>query len=66
MSAGRDLTELPWSPVLGQLAADLTGMRMMTAAQWIVRVVMSLAYWPIGKSEVEHRIVQRFVAPAFD
>lgn len=62
------LTELASSPVLGRLAADLTGITEddPEAAQWIVRVVMSLAYWPIGNSEVEHQIVQRFVAPAFD
>jgi AcrR family transcriptional regulator len=68
LSAGRDLTELPSSPVLGHLAADLTGIANddPEAAQWIVRVVMSLAYWPIGNSEVEHHIVQRFVAPAFN
>lgn len=67
LSAGRDLTELPSSPVLGRLAADLTGITDddPEAAQWIVRVVMSLAYWPIGDSRVEDRIVQRFVAPAF-
>lgn len=67
LSAGRDLTELPSSPVLGRLAADLTGITDdPPAAQWIVRVVMSLAVWPIGDSEVEHQIVQRFVAPAFN
>lgn len=44
-TSDRDLTELPWSPALGQLDADHTGIRMMTAAQWIVRIVMSLAYW---------------------
>jgi len=67
LSAGRDLTELPSSPVLSRLAADLTGITDddPQAAQWIVRVVMSLAVWPIGDSEVEHQIVQRFVAPAF-
>jgi AcrR family transcriptional regulator len=68
LSAGRDLTELPSSPVLGHLAADLTGITDddPEAAQWIVRVVMSLAYWPIGNSEIEHQIVRRFVAPAFN
>ncbi|OBK27117.1 transcriptional regulator [Mycobacterium asiaticum] len=68
LSAGRDFTALPSSPVLGRLAADLTGITDddPAAAQWIVRVVMSLAYWPIGNSEIEHQIVQRFVAPAFN
>jgi AcrR family transcriptional regulator len=68
LSAGRDLTELPSSPALGHLAADLTGIADddPEAAQWIVRVVMSLAFWPIGDSRVERQIVQRFVAPAFN
>jgi len=68
LSAGRDLTELPSSPVLVRLAADLTGITDddPQAAQWIVRVVMSLAVWPIGDSEAEHQIVERFIAPAFN
>ena len=67
LSAGRDLTELPSSPVLGSLAADLTGIADdPEAAQWIVRVVMSLAVWPIGDSRTEREIVQRFVAPVFN
>jgi hypothetical protein len=67
LSAGRDLTELASSPVLGRLAADLTGITDddPQAAQWIVRIVMSLAFWPIGNSRVERQIVQRFVSPAF-
>jgi hypothetical protein len=35
------------------------------AAQWIVGVVLSVAYWPIGDSRVEHQVLQRFVSPAF-
>ena len=68
LSAGRDLTELPSSPVLGRLAAELTGITDddPQAAEWIVRVVMSLAVWPIGDSEVEYQIVRRFIAPAFN
>lgn len=66
LSAGRDLTELPTSTALGHLAAELTGITDdPEAAQWIVRVVMSLAYWPVGNSRIERRIVQRFVAPTF-
>jgi AcrR family transcriptional regulator len=67
LSAGRDLTGLPSSPVLGRLAADLTGITDddPQAAQWIVRVVMALAVWPIGDSEVERQMVERFIAPAF-
>jgi hypothetical protein len=53
--------------VLGHLAAELTGITDADpqAAQWIVRVVVSLAYWPAGNSQVEQQVLRRFVAPAF-
>ena len=35
------------------------------AASWIIRVVLSLMYWPADDAETERQIVQRFVAPAF-
>ncbi|KUI23078.1 transcriptional regulator [Mycobacterium sp. IS-1496] len=62
------LGELHSSPVLRQLAADLTGITEddPVAAQWIVRVVMSLAYWPNPDPRDERELLLRFVAPAFD
>jgi AcrR family transcriptional regulator len=62
-----ELGELHSSPVLGHLAAELTGIADADpqAAQWIVRVVVSLAYWPSGNSQVEQQVLRRFVAPAF-
>jgi hypothetical protein len=53
--------------VLGRIAAELTGITDddPQAAQWIVRVVLSLAYWPIGNSRAEHQMLRRFVSPAF-
>ena len=67
LSAGRDLTELMSSPALGALALELTGIADddPEAAQWIVRVVLSLAYWPMGDGDAERRAVERFIAPAF-
>ncbi|HTX95007.1 MAG TPA: TetR/AcrR family transcriptional regulator [Mycobacterium sp.] len=68
-SAGQspDLDELHSSPVLGHLAADLTGITDddPQAAQWIVRLVVSFAYWPMANSRIEQRMIKRFVAPAF-
>jgi AcrR family transcriptional regulator len=62
-----DLGDLHSSPVLSRLAADLSGITDdPQAAQWIVRVVMSLAYWPIGNSKIERQMLERFVSPAFD
>jgi AcrR family transcriptional regulator len=62
-----DLSDLHSSPVLARLAADLTGITDddPQAAQWIVRVVMSLAYWPIDNSRLEEEMLRRFVTPAF-
>lgn len=63
-----ELGALNSSPVLGHLAAELTGITEADpqAAQWIVRVVVSLAYWPAGHSRVEQQVLRRFVAPAFE
>jgi AcrR family transcriptional regulator len=63
-----EMGELHSSPVLGHLAADLTGITDddPQAAQWIVRLVVSLAYWPIGNGRVEQQVLRRFVAPAFN
>jgi AcrR family transcriptional regulator len=67
-STAADLTDLHSSPVLRRLAADLTGMTDddPQPAQWIVRVVMSLASWPIGNSTIERQMLERFVSPAFN
>ncbi|KUI30364.1 transcriptional regulator [Mycobacterium sp. IS-1742] len=61
------LAELHSSPVLHHLAADLTGITDddPVAAQWIVRVVMSLAYWPSHNPREEREMLRRFVTPAF-
>ncbi|OSC40959.1 TetR/AcrR family transcriptional regulator [Mycobacterium decipiens] len=62
-----ELSELHSSPVLSRLAAELSGLTDddPQAARWIVHVVMSLAYLPIGNTEAEQEILRRFVAPAF-
>ncbi len=69
LSAGPspDLDKLHSSPVLGHLAADLTGITDADpqAAQWIVRLVVSFAYWPMANGRLERQMIERFVAPAF-
>ncbi|OBB56689.1 transcriptional regulator [Mycobacterium sp. 852013-51886_SCH5428379] len=61
------LGDLHSSPVLARLAADLTGITDddPQAAQWVVRVVVSLAFWPTGDRRTEEMLLRRFVAPAF-
>jgi AcrR family transcriptional regulator len=67
-STAPGLSDLHTSPVLTRLAADLSGLtdEDPQAALWIVHVVLSLAYLPVGDSQTERDVLQRFVAPAFD
>jgi AcrR family transcriptional regulator len=62
--------EMAWltgSPLLVEFAAELTGLTDgdAQAAHWVVRIVLSLMYWPVGDDEAEQQLVERFVAPAF-
>ncbi|MFD4182636.1 TetR/AcrR family transcriptional regulator [Rhodococcus sp. NPDC058514] len=64
--AGRGDDYLASSPELGRVATALTGIAPdAEAAQWIVRVVISLLTVPAGDPAMERRMVERFVAPAF-
>jgi AcrR family transcriptional regulator len=66
----RGVGEMAWltaSPMLAAIATDLAGLTDgdPQAAQWIVRVVLSLMYWPAEDDHAERQLVQRFVAPSF-
>ncbi len=67
LSKAPALSDLHSSPVLSALAAELTGITDddPAAALWIVHVVLSLAYLPLG-DEHEAEILHRFISPAFD
>jgi AcrR family transcriptional regulator len=60
-------SEVRASVAMASLATELTGIAAddPQAAQWIVHVVMSMVYLPVGDSRVEREMLQRFVAPAF-
>jgi AcrR family transcriptional regulator len=60
-------TWLAGSPLVAGFAGDLGGFsdRDEQAAQWVVRVVLSMLFWPNGDSQTEREMLQRFVAPAF-
>jgi AcrR family transcriptional regulator len=62
-----EVTWLTGSPLLAGFAAELTGLtdRDPQAAWWVVRVVMSLLYWPVGHDDTEREMLERFVTPAF-
>jgi AcrR family transcriptional regulator len=55
------------SPAVADFARELTGLAGddAPAAQWIVRLVLSLLFWPDADPRAEHQMLQRFVAPAF-
>jgi AcrR family transcriptional regulator len=66
LRGGQGITWLTESPIVAGFATDLNGLTDddTDAAQWIVRVVMSMVYWPVD-AETERRVVERFVLPAF-
>lgn len=62
--------ELAWltePPLLADFATELTGIAGgdPQGAKWVVRVVLSLMYWPAENDEAERRLVEKYVAPAF-
>jgi AcrR family transcriptional regulator len=67
-SKAPELSDLHSSPVLSALAAELTGITDddPAAALWIVHVVLSMAYLPLGDEQIEADILKRFISPAFD
>jgi hypothetical protein len=70
INSTRGAGEMAWltaSPWVADFATGLTGLtdNDPQAAQWVVRVVLSLLYWPVEDSGTEDQMVQRFVAPAF-
>lgn len=67
LRSGQGITWLTESPIVAGFATDLNGLTDddTDAAQWIVRVVMSMLYWPVDDADTERRVVERFVLPAF-
>ncbi|MEV0294658.1 TetR/AcrR family transcriptional regulator [Nocardia sp. NPDC050710] len=54
------------NPRLADAATTLTGTDgEPVAGQWIVRVVLSLLFWPAADAATERALVERFVVPVF-
>jgi AcrR family transcriptional regulator len=59
-------TWLTESPAVTDFATELTGLADdPRAAKWIVRLVLSLLFWPDTDAHAEHVMLERYVAPAF-
>ncbi len=70
LASVRGADDMAWitaSPIVGGFATELAGLTSGDphAAQWVVRVVLALMYWPVEDDRAEQHLVQRFVAPAF-
>ncbi|WP_205872929.1 TetR/AcrR family transcriptional regulator [Mycobacterium camsae] len=63
----REVAWLAQLPFLEESAAELAGLPRgnPAPAEWAVRVVLSLMYWPAESDEAERQLVAKFVAPAF-
>lgn len=62
----RGASELQWvgrSPIPSALAAELTGITDGDdeAAQWIVRSVLALLFWPVEDPDAECAMIERFL-----
>ncbi|MGV0791672.1 TetR/AcrR family transcriptional regulator [Mycolicibacterium sp. XJ1819] len=68
LGGSQPIAWLTESPAVARFAVDLNGLTEddTDAAEWILRVVMAMLHWPVHDAEVERRMVERFVAPAFD
>lgn len=68
LRGAQEMTRLAASPMLAGFAGDLSGLTDddRQAAQWIVRVVLSMLCWPVDDAGTEQQILDRFVAPAFE
>ena len=64
---GRGWTWLTASELVADFATELTGLAGddERAARWILRLVLSLVFWPDADPHEEHEMLDRFVAPAF-
>jgi AcrR family transcriptional regulator len=59
---------LTTSPMVASYAAEVLGQRKPDplAAQWLIRAVLSLWYWPVKDCQAERQMIRRFLGPLFD
>lgn len=56
------------SPLTAKFATELAGLTDgdPQAPRWVIRVVLTLLYWPAESDEAERQLVEMFVGPAFE
>ncbi|CAA0136385.1 putative HTH-type transcriptional regulator [Mycolicibacterium vanbaalenii] len=65
MRGAADLAWITDSPLPTALAVELAGYAEddTQAGQWVVRVVLSLVYWPVADPAAEREMLRRFLNP---
>src|SRR5437660_9030495 len=53
------------SPGVARLAQEVIGYDDPLAAEWLLRVILALLYWPVEGSEIDHAAVERLVGLSF-
>nr|WP_205878466.1 TetR/AcrR family transcriptional regulator [Mycobacterium gordonae] len=64
----RQVAWLADSSLTAKFATELAGLTDgdPQAPRWVIRVVLTLLYWPAESDEAERQLVEMFVGPAFD
>ena len=69
MGSTRHADDVAWliaSPVISTLAEEmLGGSQPDPAAQALIRLVLSLWYWPVNDPDTELQLIERFLGPLF-
>lgn len=68
ISGARSGSWITESAIVDGFAAEMIGLAEPDpdAAQWLIRVFLSMVFWPAEDPAAEYRMLQRFFAPGFD
>lgn len=60
----RDSGAVTASPLVAKIAEEMLETNDPLAAQWLIRVTVSLWYWPLKDKQTERALVTRFAGPS--